>query len=154
MLLFELKNRETSNGVPSPLGGSTGTRWKAACFDFLHTIFFHNKMRHLSSGTSTATLRMMAPIKQWKWPSIKLLFGPLSRHLGFKNFVECNSSSFFAFSRVSKNMIESCCSKRKKENDSFQAKLRKMRRGKLCFVPQRCLLQPLETLYLRRTPRV
>ena len=29
-----------SDGEPSPLGGSTGPRWKAACFNFWHTIFF------------------------------------------------------------------------------------------------------------------
>ena len=49
------------NGEPSPLGGSTGPGWKAACFDFWRAFFFQNKTRHLSSRTSTATKRMMAP---------------------------------------------------------------------------------------------
>ena len=49
------------NGESSPLGSSTGPGCKALVFIIVVQYFFQNKMRHLSSGTSTATLRMMAP---------------------------------------------------------------------------------------------
>ena len=38
------------NGEPSPLGGSTRPRWKAACFDFCHTIFFKAKQDSFHPG--------------------------------------------------------------------------------------------------------
>ena len=44
-----------NNGEASPLSGITGSRWKAACFDFWPAIFFQNKTRHLSSGTKAAS---------------------------------------------------------------------------------------------------
>ena len=62
------------NGEPSPLGSSTGPGCKALVFKIDVQYFFQNKMRHLSSGTSTATLK-----KIWANPGLFFVF-LIARH--------------------------------------------------------------------------